>query len=454
MRSSSRSAGPGNPELLVESAARPLVHVERVGLPSRPVQSEHQQAAQALAQRVLPEQPLELPDDVRLPAEAQLGLDPRLHRAHPKLLQARDLALRERLVRDLRQGSAAPAAERGRQVIELAALDRMLEKLAVELPIVDAKEVAGRTALEPVAELPPEQRDGVPHDLRCRGRRGTGPERVHEPVHGDGLVRVQEQEREDRELPSAAEAEDTSVVDDLERTEDAELHHRRPGRRLVRKWTVFGRTDASSATTSPHRKENAMRKSLIIALVAFAVSVIAPAAQADPTLGERIIAQEKAEYRALGLRSEALNQKYGLGPAVPQGMTAAEYRALRLRSEALNQKYGLGKATKKVDAQPAAQTAIEQIVAQERGRQRDAGLFGPSSTLRSSSPARLTGSIFATQASAGRPRSRSSCSSGPRSPSGQPAPRDPGSPAAELRPRPAKMESPGDGALLVPGRPP
>jgi hypothetical protein len=53
----------------------------------------------------------------------------------------------------------------------------------------------------------------------------------------------------------------------------------------------------------------------------------------------------KAEYRSLMLRSEALNQKYGLSPqrAVPQGMTAAEYRALMLRSEALNQKYGLGK---------------------------------------------------------------------------------------------------------------
>jgi hypothetical protein len=53
----------------------------------------------------------------------------------------------------------------------------------------------------------------------------------------------------------------------------------------------------------------------------------------------------KAEYRALLLRSEALNQKYGLGPqrAVPQGMTAAEYRALMLRSQALNKRYGLDK---------------------------------------------------------------------------------------------------------------
>lgn len=51
------------------------------------------------------------------------------------------------------------------------------------------------------------------------------------------------------------------------------------------------------------------------------------------------------EYRALMLRSEALDQKYGLGrpSAVPQGMTAAGYRALLLRSEALNKRYGLDK---------------------------------------------------------------------------------------------------------------
>jgi hypothetical protein len=48
----------------------------------------------------------------------------------------------------------------------------------------------------------------------------------------------------------------------------------------------------------------------------------------------------KAEYRALMLRSEALDQKYGLHDqrAKPAGM----YRALMLRSEALNEKYGLG----------------------------------------------------------------------------------------------------------------
>jgi hypothetical protein len=72
-----------------------------------------------------------------------------------------------------------------------------------------------------------------------------------------------------------------------------------------------------------------------------ALTALAGVAQAGTS---RPQSMSKAEYRALMLRSEALNQKYGLGQqrAVPQGMTAVEYRALMLRSEALNRKYGLG----------------------------------------------------------------------------------------------------------------
>jgi hypothetical protein len=73
-----------------------------------------------------------------------------------------------------------------------------------------------------------------------------------------------------------------------------------------------------------------------------ALTALAGVAQAGTS---RPQSMSKAEYRALMLRSEALDRTYGPGPqrAVPQGMTAAEYRALMLRSEALNQKYGLGK---------------------------------------------------------------------------------------------------------------
>jgi hypothetical protein len=51
-----------------------------------------------------------------------------------------------------------------------------------------------------------------------------------------------------------------------------------------------------------------------------------------------------AEYRALMIRSQALNDRHGLGwPArKPELMTAAEFRALMLSSQALNDKYGVG----------------------------------------------------------------------------------------------------------------
>jgi hypothetical protein len=82
-----------------------------------------------------------------------------------------------------------------------------------------------------------------------------------------------------------------------------------------------------------------------IAAVLATVSTLTALAGVAQAGTSRPPSMSKAEYRALMLRSEALNQKYGLGPqrAVAHGMTAAEYRALMLRSEALNQKYGLGK---------------------------------------------------------------------------------------------------------------
>ena len=49
-----------------------------------------------------------------------------------------------------------------------------------------------------------------------------------------------------------------------------------------------------------------------------------------------------ASQTFLRLRSEALNRKYGLGAYGAQGAASASQTALRLRSEALNQKYALG----------------------------------------------------------------------------------------------------------------
>ena len=71
------------------------------------------------------------------------------------------------------------------------------------------------------------------------------------------------------------------------------------------------------------------------------------------------VSTSQAEQTALRVRSEALNEKYGLGEerAVHQGMTAAASRALRLRSEALNEKYGVGRQkAATVTSQPTSST--------------------------------------------------------------------------------------------------
>ena len=72
---------------------------------------------------------------------------------------------------------------------------------------------------------------------------------------------------------------------------------------------------------------------VLVTAIAALVLLAGPAAASS-----KPAAMTKGEYRALMLRSQGLNEKYGLG----QGMTKAEYRALMLRSEALNKQYHLG----------------------------------------------------------------------------------------------------------------
>jgi hypothetical protein len=82
-----------------------------------------------------------------------------------------------------------------------------------------------------------------------------------------------------------------------------------------------------------------IRRMATVLVTIGALTALAGVAQAAPS---KPAGMSKAEYRALILRSEALNQRYGLGRqgAVPTGMTAAEYRALMRRSAALNRRYG------------------------------------------------------------------------------------------------------------------
>ena len=108
-------------ELLDERAARVPVDVERLRLPPRAVEREHELGAEALAERVGGDELLQLADDVRMPAEGEIRLDPALERGQAQLLEARDRRLRERLVGEVGERRPAPEARASRSVSAAAA---------------------------------------------------------------------------------------------------------------------------------------------------------------------------------------------------------------------------------------------------------------------------------------------------------------------------------------------
>jgi hypothetical protein len=105
-----------------------------------------------------------------------------------------------------------------------------------------------------------------------------------------------------------------------------------------------------------------------------AVAALAFFAGSVQAANSRPAGTTKAEYRALMLRSEALNQQYGLGSGTykPAAMGWQEYRALVLRSEALNAKYGLGSGTYK----PAAMGWHRALVLRSKALNAKHGLGG------------------------------------------------------------------------------
>ena len=99
-------------ERVDERLATQPIRLERLRLSARPVEREHQLAAEALPQRMLADERLEIADELAVTAEGELGLCALLLEREPELLQPTDLALCERLVRKLRQRLAAPERKR------------------------------------------------------------------------------------------------------------------------------------------------------------------------------------------------------------------------------------------------------------------------------------------------------------------------------------------------------
>ena len=112
---------PGSiPSCLDQRLPRRPVGVQSLRLPARAVEREHELAAQALRQRVLGDQTLELADELAVPAEGEIRVDAILERGEVKLRQPADLALSPRLVGELGEGRAAPEPRASRRLCAAA----------------------------------------------------------------------------------------------------------------------------------------------------------------------------------------------------------------------------------------------------------------------------------------------------------------------------------------------
>jgi hypothetical protein len=95
-----------------------------------------------------------------------------------------------------------------------------LEAGEVELLGLDVQQVAGGAPLQALCREQLAQRGDVDLERRCRRLgRALAPEAVAQHVVGDGLVRVQEQDRQKGALVASAQGQRTVAVANLQRPE-------------------------------------------------------------------------------------------------------------------------------------------------------------------------------------------------------------------------------------------
>ena len=94
-----------------QRASRLVVCRQRLGLPARAIERQHQVRPQALAERVQADERFDLGHELRVRAGLEVRSDPVFERSEAKILEATDLVLRECLQLHVGQGSAAPECE-------------------------------------------------------------------------------------------------------------------------------------------------------------------------------------------------------------------------------------------------------------------------------------------------------------------------------------------------------
>jgi hypothetical protein len=102
-------------ELSVERQHGVAIGLQGGPLATRAVQSQHQLGAEALPQRVVCDQALELAHQLHSATKRKLGLDPVFDGSGPQVFEPGDLRRRKGLKRDIGERRAAPLLERQAQ---------------------------------------------------------------------------------------------------------------------------------------------------------------------------------------------------------------------------------------------------------------------------------------------------------------------------------------------------
>ena len=201
-------------------------------------------AAKALAVRVFGDECLELPGEPVVAPEDEVRVDPELDCCEPDLLESGDGRLGEALVSEVRESRAAPQRQRltqplrrvGREAASKHApplLHQALEAVEIEAVRLDPNHVAGRSGRQHVGRKRLAKSRDV--DPQCRRRalgRVLAPELVDQPISGNHLVRVEQEDGKQRTRLAAGQRNLAAPVPHLERSQDPELH-RLPARTLT-----------------------------------------------------------------------------------------------------------------------------------------------------------------------------------------------------------------------------
>jgi hypothetical protein len=225
------------PELVRKPMPRGPEDLERLGLSPAAIQREHQLPEEAFPERVLANEPFELGHELRATTECKVGFDPVLEGREALLLESLGLERGEGLVEQVRERGPAPETERAPQrgcglvyVVScqmFAALgEQSFEAGEVELVRLKTDEVARRLAVDAIrTDDLAEARDVVVERMRRARRRPFPPQAVDQAIAGDDLVRVEQEDREERALLRPSERKLTTVVPYLDGAENSELHY-------------------------------------------------------------------------------------------------------------------------------------------------------------------------------------------------------------------------------------